>query len=251
MDPQLFEVITSIATEIAKKAVFDARVILTPDPIPQDGDESGEAPTATSCWNDVFQPRAEEATTTHGKELVARCACAPDRDLLDAAADKTKVYCGLPQTPPARGSDGQDKFLAGLQRKLGTAMAALVESAELKEGPTGRAHMAALGFLRSAFEDVHQERRARAAGYQRAVLEPRPDQVQASLFSAEEQAKLRSAGKQGSNKGNRRSRGRGGQRSFRAPGRSRSPSPAFRSRSRSRSGGSSSGKGKGKRPSQK
>ena len=67
-------------------------------------------------------------------------------------------------------------------------MHALIEFAEQPE-PKNLGVVAAL--IRSAWEDLHQNRKRLLAGKQTYLLKPRPDFDQARLFDKEEEEKLR------------------------------------------------------------
>ena len=56
-------------------------------------------------------------------------------------------------------------------------------------------------FLRSAHEDLLQMRRRGAAGRKAQALDPRPDDPRESLFTLEEEKKMRGRGRQGGGAG--------------------------------------------------
>ena len=247
MDPQFVEAMCAIAIEAAKAVVLESKTVVNAPTVDltmdDQGDDGEPERAAVSTWADVFQPKTHAAKTPAGKDVLARCRCAPDCALLAASADKVNEYEGVPVVPPPKTADPGDKALFMAQQKLHQAMCCLVEAADKGEAVGGAASLAALGYIRSCFEDLQQERRGRIAKGKTPLLDPRPDMKPTSLFTAEELKKLKEANRGNQSRGGNKGRGRGQPKQWGKPrGRSRSPSPAPRWNSRSRSRSGSRGK---------
>lgn len=181
-------------------------------------------------WESVFPSKLQDVTQQAAKDLVARLAKPPSQELLNGQLQQVARWRGVPHTAVPR-QDARDRRLHALSAKVEAAMNLLVQ---LRENGNIAAVDAAAGFLRSAFEDIHQERRALAAGGAANKLAPREDKAQGRLLTPEEEKEVRATRSKGKGKGK-------GWRTYSSSGR------GFRSRSRTRSpGGKGKGKGKGK-----
>lgn len=98
-------------------------------------------------------------------------------------------YKGVPQTPTAR-QHKIDQKLCQTQKKLELAMHLMVHQQET-QNPHCQEVLAAA--IRSAWEDLLQQRRTLMAGRQASKLEAREDDNRARLLSKEEEEKVEKA----------------------------------------------------------
>ena len=130
----------------------------------------------------------------------------PALGLVQHTKGKISLYEGVPSTPPARHQNYRDRQLVAVQQKLESAMHLLVAAIEKPDHQVDFLHTVG-AFVRSAFEDVQQQRRGAIAGARRNKLEPRPDDDSARLFSREEDKMLATQyGKRNGNGGKRKPR---------------------------------------------
>ena len=105
----------------------------------------------------------------------------PALTLIYQTKAKLPLYEGVPSTPMAKQQQFKDKQLAAVQQKLESTMHLMVNAVEHPEKQHEYLHTAA-AFVRSAFEDIHQQRRSAIAGARRHKLEVRPDDDSARMF---------------------------------------------------------------------
>ena len=168
-------------------------------------------PKDRSPWEELLVPTETDASNPVALELIKLFRTPPNLQYLKLTAEEIPQFRGIPVSAPAR-SHAQDKALYAVQEKLRMAMLCFV-NAEEEEENTDRYVGAA--FLRSAHEEILQMRRRGAAGRKAHALDPRPDDLRESLFSQEEEKKMRGRDRQGGGAGsngtaNRDSRGGSG-----------------------------------------
>ena len=110
----------------------------------------------------------------------------PPLDKLRSAEKSQKKYMHVPQTPPPR-KHRLDTNLTIPQTKLEHAMHALVHNQETNER---EAVATAAALVRSAWEDLQQQRRHILAGKQAFKLDKRTDDTRPRLLSKEEEQKI-------------------------------------------------------------
>jgi hypothetical protein len=189
-------------------------------------------------WNSILGGSRIEPSNPHACTLASLMSDPPPLEALQSHSQTvTYAYDGVPQTAPPR-NHKVDRDLCTIQQKIERAMHALVHHQET--GDNNNLAIVAAN-LRSAWEDVHQQRRNFSAGKNKAALEPRQDVTGPRLFSPEEESKMQ---KQNSASTSSSSRFRG-RSSFRQ---TRFPQERSRSRSATRNsksfGKGSRGKGK-------
>ena len=134
-------------------------------------------------WTSILPSRFSHAATDDGRRLVDLCQHPPPLQEIRLLMADIERFDMLPVTPPARAARA-DRSQATVQGKLEAAMHCLVGHVEYGNL---KLLLALAGLLRSSWEDLHQQRRASAAGNRSWLLEPRPDRVEARLFSSEEE----------------------------------------------------------------
>ena len=118
------------------------------------------------------------ASAPHGVALVQLLGNPPPLEALKATGKTLTKYQEIPQTPPPR-KHRLDSNLAIMQNKLEMAMQALVHSQETNERePVAQA----AAWIRSAWEDIHQQRRHLLAGRQSHKLDKRVDDTRRKLL---------------------------------------------------------------------
>ena len=149
-------------------------------------DEDGQQAATSSTWADVLPTRTLQAETPTAVALTQRFQQAPPLDLLKGLEASVPKYQGVPQAPHAR-RHRVDLALWTIQRKLEHTMNLMVHSIET--GNPKNLELSAAE-LRSAWEDVLQQRRGLLAGRQAPKLDKRPDDNRTRLLSAEEEKKV-------------------------------------------------------------
>ena len=113
----------------------------------------------------------------------------PALALIQHTKTKVPLYERVPATAPARQQFYRDKQLTAVQQKLESTMHLMINGVENPQQQNQFLHTAA-AFVRSAFEDLQQQRRGAIAGARRHKLDARPDDDSAKLFSKEEDKML-------------------------------------------------------------
>ena len=137
-------------------------------------------------------PTETDTTNAVALDLTQLFKTPPNLQSLKLTAEIPQ-FRGIPVSAPAR-NHAQDMALYAMQEKLRMAMLCFV-NAEEEENNADR--YVGTAFLRNAQEDLLQLRRKGAAGRKAHALEPRPDDPRESLFSQEEEKKMRGRGHQG------------------------------------------------------
>ena len=141
-------------------------------------------------------PTESDTTNAVALELTQLFKTPPNLQSLKLTA-AIPQFRGIPVSAPAR-NHAQDMALNAVQEKLRMAMLCFVH-AEEEENNADR--YVGAPFLRSAHEDLLNMRCKGAAGHKMHALEPRPDDPPKSLFSQEEEKKMRGRGHQGGSVG--------------------------------------------------
>ena len=132
-------------------------------------------------------PTETDASNPVALELIKLFRTPPTLQSLKLTAEEIPQFRGIPVSAPAR-SHAQDKALHTVQEKLRMAMLCFV-NAEEEEDNADRYVGAA--FLRRVHEDLLQMCRRGAAGRKAHALDPCPDGQRESLFTPEEEKKMR------------------------------------------------------------
>ena len=209
--------------------------------IDSESSDQDEPSVAAKSWDLVLKSQKMAVTSAHGKSLVSMLSDPPPLEKLKAAEHDAVHFLGVPETPGPR-RNKIDFNLWQSQHKLEEAMHSLLNHFE--QGDQKHLGLTA-AWLRSAWQDLHEQRRVLLAGGRgKNLLEKRPDDVRARLLTPQEEEKISKARKPpakaknlwGSNPGPN-------------PPRPPQPPDGFRgrshSRSRSQTRGSGNGKGKG------
>ena len=179
---------------------------LKKDKAQMDRDEEPRAPTAASSgrpaagaaspdeeeeeeepsWGDILRPVAMEATNTAAQALCQVLSSPPHFDTLRASEKSMPNYQHVPQTPPPR-KNRIDNGLCTAQKKLEHAMNMMVHGLEMNDRQfTG----VAAAWVRSAWEDLNQQRRYLIAGKQSFKLDHRADDNRPRLLTKEEEQQI-------------------------------------------------------------
>ena len=110
----------------------------------------------------------------------------PPLELLKGPS-QSACYAKIPETPSSR-KHPIDQKLQIPQKKMEIAMHKLVLSLDTNDT---REVQTAAAFIRSAWEDLQQQRRELVAGRNKNKLDRRPDDTKARLLTPEEEAKVR------------------------------------------------------------
>ena len=145
------------------------------------GEDEESEPTNT--WDDVYVP-AEMEPVRGGVCLAARFAIAPPLEALGKHTKDATRFSGIPKTPAPRRNQ-KDRTLHKVQRKLENAIHALTENACNKDDST-MWELNAAGLIRSAWQDLHEERRALLVK-QPWKLDDRPDKTDVRLLAPHEE----------------------------------------------------------------
>ena len=145
-------------------------------------DEQDSAPS----WGDILKATAVEATQEGALNLCQVLSLPPPLDQLRASEKSMPFYTKVPQTPPAR-KNRVDANLCNAQKKMECAMHMLVHHLETNDK---EAIGVGAAFVRSAWEDLQQQRRFLMAGKQSFKLEHRADDTRPKLLSKEEEQKI-------------------------------------------------------------
>jgi hypothetical protein len=130
---------------------------------------------------------AVKATAPAAVHLSQLLSSPPPLINLNASQHEMTHYTGIPATPPPRRNNKVDRQWYQAQRKMEQAMHMLVHSLE-QPNPQNIQGIGA--WIRSAWEDAHQARRQFQAGRQAHQLQPRQDDTQPQLLTAEEKEKI-------------------------------------------------------------
>jgi hypothetical protein len=111
----------------------------------------------------------------------------PSFDKVKHLLNEAPNYPELPRPVPSRGRS--DALYARLESKLAASMQYYVHGLNEPE-PDPDTFIAVVALVRSAFQDIREERRRKVVGSARTVLETRPDDTRAKLLTDAEQKKL-------------------------------------------------------------
>ena len=137
-------------------------------------------------WEDVLEATEATATTTEGQKLCQLLHSPPPLSMV-SGQEKPVRFSGLPKTVPPR-KNMIDRQLWSAQWKLERVMQEMFQALEEDD----KSKMLKAGaFARSAWEDLHQQRRRLMVGRQAGALDGRPDEDKPRLLSKEEEQKLR------------------------------------------------------------
>ena len=138
-----------------------------------------------------------------------RLAFPPPLALVKKLIDEVKCLEGMPQTALPRRA-AIDRALFNPQQKLETALNVIVAMQEKSADPALSEDLTSLAALvRSAFEDLQENRRRLMAGRQSHLLDQREDRQEVRLLTPTEEAKLREHQSRGKGKGKGWGKGKG------------------------------------------
>jgi hypothetical protein len=126
------------------------------------------------------------------KDFVTLLQTAPPLQDLKITTQKTTRYTGVPEPPPPRRQNKIDTHLFTVESKLCTTLNILADFIE-NEDHTNIGLAAA--FIRSAQQDIREQRRGLLAGRQAWKLDPRKDDEKTKLLTAEEEKRMKPQGK--------------------------------------------------------
>ena len=159
------------------------------DGLPADEEDADDNSVDGPDWSLYLTGAKTQPSTDAGSALSDLFGQPPALGLIQHTKGKLSLYEGVPATPPARHQNYRDRQVAAVQQKLESAMHLLVTALEKPDHQVEYLHTVG-AFVRSAFEDLQQQRRGAIAGARRHKLEPRPDDDSARLFSREEDKML-------------------------------------------------------------
>ena len=168
--------------EQMKKARADPQ---GPVPMDAEGNEEDSEPEDPS-WGNILVPTSVEPSTPAAQFLCQVMSSPPPLDKLKASEKIMPCYAHIPLTPPPRKNRIDTQLYTG-QKKLEHAMHMLTHHLE-----TGDREAIGIGaaWVRSAWEDMHQQRRTLYAGKQAFKLDHRADDTRPRLLSKEEEQKI-------------------------------------------------------------
>jgi len=147
-------------------------------------DSEEEMEQAQASWDLVLKSSKLIAQAPDSTSLIAMLAEPPPLEKLKGAEQDARHFQGVPETPGPR-RHKVDYGLWQAQHKMEEAMHSVV--AHLEGGDQKHLGLAA-AWLRSAWQDLHEQRRALLAGWKvRNLLDKRPDDVRARLLTAQEE----------------------------------------------------------------
>ena len=150
----------------------------------EDGDEENQEEDPT--WGKILKATAIEASGERAQFLCQVLSSPPPLENLRASEKSMPCYTKVPQTPPPR-KNRLDSNLFNAQKKMELAMHMLVHHMEKNDK---EAIGVGAAFVRSAWEDIHQQRRFLIAGRQSFKLDHRVDDTRPRLLSKEEEQKI-------------------------------------------------------------
>lgn len=167
--------------ENLKKANADRNAAMAMDE-EQEGPSDAEDPS----WGRILMPTTVEPTQPSAQFLCQVLSSPPPIDKLKASEKVMPCYANIPLTPPPRKNRIDTQLYTG-QKKLEHAMHMITHHLE-----TGDQEAIGIGaaWIRSAWEDMHQQRRTLMAGKQAFKLDPRADDTRPRLLTKEEEQKI-------------------------------------------------------------
>ena len=140
-------------------------------------------------WDAVLPEKGVRATRPPATALCALLTLPPPMSKVKLLISQSPHFAHLPQTPPPR-RNLLDHQLAAPQRKLEAALHYIVHSTNF---PASKSLTHATALLRSAWEDMHHQRRAALAGWQWHKLSKRIDDDRPRLLTSREEKDIRQA----------------------------------------------------------
>ena len=167
-----------------------------------DYDEWEEPHSSAEAWRTVIPGKKRQASKSTSSTLITRLQFAPPLNLITEVQEAATFYEDIVKTPQPRRTT-LDRALYNPQRKMELAMNHLITITEKSSDPNLQHDLDLLGaIVRSAYEDLNDNRRRLLAGRSGHVLERRSDLESSRLLTESEEQKLRaaSAGKGGRGK---------------------------------------------------
>ena len=138
-------------------------------------------------WSELLIQELAQPSKPEALELCHVLGFPPPFDSMKHLAKTQIKYSGIPATPSQRPQHRLDATLQMPQQKMELAMHSLTHYVETND-KQALLHTAA--WIRSAWEDLHQQRRHTLAGKQSYKLEKRADDNRPKLLSPEEESKI-------------------------------------------------------------
>ncbi len=149
---------------------------------------SAERLRGTLEWDQILERPEIPAETLQGQQLCDLLSSPPPlASLANQGKERAERYIGVPKTVAPR-KHVVDKQLWTAQWKMERTMHELVRAIECDDKSK---ILKAAAFTRSAWEDIHQQRRGLMAGRGRGQLDTRPDEDRPTLLTKEEEQKIR------------------------------------------------------------
>ena len=156
------------------------------DLVPEDLIQSEDSGVDKVDWGELLIQELKQPVKAEACELCQVLGSPPPFASMKTLAKQATKYQNIPQTPPQR-QNRLDLAMQQPQAKLELAMHALVHHVETDD-KQALLHTAA--WIRSAWEDLHQQRRHTLAGKLSYKLEKRADDNRPRLLTAEEETKI-------------------------------------------------------------
>jgi hypothetical protein len=164
-----------------------------PQQMPQDGqieDEMDDDSEFPMGWQQLLGSKKTVATNATSVALVQLLENPPPLDSLEDKKSETSLYQGVPETPPPRRNRVDFSLWQG-QQKIEFALHNILH--HLETGENTKIGIAA-AWARSAWQDLHEQRRQLLAGGKgKTILERRPDEQKPRLITPQEEEKINRA----------------------------------------------------------
>ena len=182
---QMEEILATL--EAMKGDIAELKRSKTQGNAPMDTSDDGEDEVEEDpSWGNILLPTAVEPSSPAAQFLCQVLSTPPPIDKLKASEKIMPCYAHIPQTPPPRKNRIDTQLYTG-QKKLEHAMHMITHHIE-----TGDREAIGIGaaWIRSAWEDMHQQRRSLMAGKESFKLDPSADDTRPRLLSKEEEQKI-------------------------------------------------------------
>ena len=173
--------------ELRKKVDLIQEERMDQDLVPEETLDAADEGVDKVDWGELLVQELAQPSRPEAVELCQVLGSPPPFDSMKHLAKSTTKYTGICATPPFRPQHRLDASLQMPQQKLEMAMHSLVHHVETND-KQALLHTAA--WIRSAWEDLHQQRRQTLAGKQSFKLDKRTDDNRPRLLTQEEESKI-------------------------------------------------------------